>query len=766
MTPDPGRQDAVEPVARPAPETPAAPRADRFEAASRRRAGRRHRADRLARRIVTLGGLAIIASILLLLVVIAVEILPLFRPPSASPAGEAASGAAGEIVAVSVDEYRETAAVVTAAGVVGVPLSGGGSPTVTPLPDLGGAKIVAASSPVQGALVFGLSDGRIVPVRTGFRTMFDGETRRVVPESSVGPVVDALSGGTPVRAAAFLPTEDGWIAAAFAASGDGVLVAARKGRSLVGPPKETVTRRPLAAGGYGEPTAAILDKRVENLFVGTASGAVLRFDLRMKDEPRPAELVPATVRGTAAVTVLGFLIGDRTLVVGDAAGGVSSWQALAVDDAGTQRMRRVNGFRPHRGPVTLFSPSGRNKGFLTGDASGVVRIHYGTTGETRLEVAAGATRALVYAPKADGLVTAGGDGRLRNWTVNDPHPEVTWRGLFGKLWYEGYPEPAYVWQSTGGSDDSESKLCLVPLIIGTLKGTLYALLFAVPIALLAALYTSQFMHPGLRAWVKPTIELMAALPSVVLGLIAGLWLAPRVERIVPGIFLMAPCIAALALAGAVVWRRLPPAFRGRFRSGEEMALLIPLTAAGVLLAVWAGTQVEALALGGDFRTWVRETVGLTFDQRNSLVVGFAMGFAVIPLIFTISEDSLSNVPPHLPAGSLALGASRWQTALRVVLPTASPGIFSAVMIGLGRAVGETMIVVMATGNTPVMDWSLFNGFRALSANIAVEMSEAPEGGSLFRVLFVAAGLLFAMTFLVNTAAELVRLRLRRRYSHL
>ena len=140
-----------------------------------------------------------------------------------------------------------------------------------------------------------------------------------------------------------------------------------------------------------------------------------------------------------------------------------------------------------------------------------------------------------------------------------------------------------------------------------------------------------------------------------------------------------------------------------------------------------------------------------------------MGFAVIPLIFTIAEDSLAGVPQHLRAGSLALGATRWQTAIRVVVPTASPGIFSAVMIGFGRAVGETMIVLMATGNTPVMDGSIFSGFRALSANIAVELPEAPEGGTLFRVLFLAALLLFAMTFAVNTAAEVVRLRLRRKY---
>jgi phosphate transport system permease protein len=154
---------------------------------------------------------------------------------------------------------------------------------------------------------------------------------------------------------------------------------------------------------------------------------------------------------------------------------------------------------------------------------------------------------------------------------------------------------------------------------------------------------------------------------------------------------------------------------------------------------------------------------MNYDQRNSLVVGYAMGFAVVPVVYAIAEDALSSVPRSLVAGSLALGASPWQTALRVTLPAASPGIFSAIMIGFGRAAGETMIVLMATGNTPIMDFSLFNGFRALSANLATELPEADEGQTLYRVLFLSALLLFGLTFLVNTVAEAVRIRLRNKY---
>ena len=195
------------------------------------------------------------------------------------------------------------------------------------------------------------------------------------------------------------------------------------------------------------------------------------------------------------------------------------------------------------------------------------------------------------------------------------------------------------------------------------------------------------------------------------------------------------------------WSSLPITVRKHIKPGYEAFVFIPVL---VLLIVFfwnLGPVFERLAFVitdaqgqrvADFRYWWPQVTGASFEQRNSLVVGFMMGFAVIPIIFTIAEDALSNVPPALRSASLALGASRWQTAMRIVVPTASAGIFSAVMIGLGRAVGETMIVVMATGNTPVMEWNIFSGMRTLSANIAVELPEAPQFSTLYRTLFLGA----------------------------
>ena len=447
---------------------------------------------------------------------------------------------------------------------------------------------------------------------------------------------------------------------------------------------------------------------------------------------------------------------------------MSTWQVVPPPGGGERRLTRIYEFERHKGAVIDISASKREKGFATADATG--RCTSTTAPRARpccrFERGGGALRSVAIAPKADGIVTLDDGGRVAQWQLDNPHPEITWRTLFGKVWYEGYSRPEYVWQSTGGTDDFEAKFSLTPLIYGTLKGTFYALLIAVPLALLAAVYVSEFMHPSLKAYVKPIVEIMAALPSVVLGFLAGLWLAPLVERIVPGLFLIPLVLPVVIVAALLAWQLMPIGVRGRIEAGTEVFLLIPVVVAGVWLALVLGGLVEALLLGGNYRGWLLSALGLTYDQRNSLVVGIAMGFAVIPIIFTIAEDSLANVPGHLRAGSLALGANRWQTALRIVLPTASPGIFSAIMIGFGRAVGETMIVLMATGNTPVMDWSIFNGFRAMSANIAVELPEAPEQGTLFRVLFLAAFLLFCLTFVLNTVAELVRLKLRRKYRYL
>jgi phosphate transport system permease protein len=272
------------------------------------------------------------------------------------------------------------------------------------------------------------------------------------------------------------------------------------------------------------------------------------------------------------------------------------------------------------------------------------------------------------------------------------------------------------------------------------------------------------MAPMMRRKVKPLIELMEALPTVVLGFLAGLWLAPFVENNLLGIFSVLVILPLSILLMSFFWVQLPSELRHRIPDGWESGILIPVIVVFTALSFAIAPPLEALFFGGDMRFYLTNELGINYDQRNAMVVGFAMGFAVIPTIFSIAEDAIFTVPKHLTYGSLALGATPWQSLYRVVLPTASPGIFSALMIGMGRAVGETMIVLMATGNTPIMDINIFEGMRTLAANIAVEIPESEVDSTHYRILFLAALVLFMFTFMFNTVAEVIRQRLRDKYS--
>ena len=352
------------------------------------------------------------------------------------------------------------------------------------------------------------------------------------------------------------------------------------------------------------------------------------------------------------------------------------------------------------------------------------------------------------------------------WTLDNKHPEVSIRSLWQEVWYESYPKPDYVWQSSSANSDFEPKYSLTPLVFGTLKAAFYAMLVAMPLALMGAIYTAYFMTSKMRQYVKPSIELMGALPTVILGFLAGLWLAPIIEEYLAGLFALIIIVPLCVIAFAFAWQFLPKSTLQKIPEGWESAILIPVIILSAWFAFTVSVPLEAFLFNGTLRDWFKTELGIGYDQRNALVVGIAMGFAVIPTIYSIAEDAIFSVPKHLTVGSLALGATTWQTMTKVVLLTASPGIFSAVMIGLGRAVGETMIVLMATGNTPVMDLSVFQGLRTLAANIAVEMPESAVDSTHYRVLFLAALVLFMFTFIFNTLAEIIRQRLREKYSSL
>ncbi|MDZ7288926.1 MAG: ABC transporter permease subunit [candidate division KSB1 bacterium] len=726
--------------------------------------------DHLATGVVTTGGLLVIASIIGLFVLFVFVIAPLWRDAKVTaiaqmPGIQLGIAPDARLLAIDCDEYQQIGLLLTTDGVVqfyDIPTAQPKERFRLPLP--AGATLTNAQlSPNGQSLAAGMCTGAIVFAELNYHHTLDGSQRAYSPAVTMVESLQLDSLGQPLEhlAVAGSPNAN-LIAVAITADRRLVLYTRTVETSLFGA-GEALVSQPVVAQLAASPTALAIEQSLGSFYVGLENGALLKYDLQEPSSPRLVENVQAA---NAAITTLGFLIGERSLVVGDAQGGVNVWfESFDENGLGPRQLRKAHTLAGHRTAVRAFAPSQRNRTFLTGSEDGEIILHFATNQRVlyRSKLPGASVRFIELAPKADGALVVDAQQQILHLSIDNPHPEANWRAFFGKIWYEGYGKPDYVWQSSSGTDDFEAKLSLIPLIFGTLKGTFYALLFALPIGVLSALYVSQFMHPKLRGMVKPTMEIMAALPSVVLGFIAGLWLAPRVQPVVPGILMMLVAIPLVALLFGWLWQKMPKQWTQRLTSGAEIFLLVPVIVLAGWMCISASATIEHVLFGGDFRQWLLDTFRLSYDQRNAFVVGLVMGFAVVPIIFTISEDALSSVPASLTAASLALGATRWQTAVHVILPSASPGIFSAAMVGFGRAVGETMIVLMATGNTPVMDWNIFNGFRTLSATIAVEIPEAPVAGTLYRTLFLAALLLFIMTFIVNTAAEVIRQRMRLKY---
>ena len=536
------------------------------------------------------------------------------------------------------------------------------------------------------------------------------------------------------------------------------------GETLLDEPKIETKQLTIAEGLPGPITALAMDTSGKTLYAGTANGCLVLWEFDDGGKIVYHDVIPA-FRDKRAITSLALMLGEISLAVGDDRGELTTWTEIREDlpdgRESSRTFRQIHELSRHDRPVSDIIPSRRDKSLVSLGQEGTACLDYMTSGRALLSIAAEEPMTRFgYSPRGNALIGLGNQGKLRVWKIVCPHPEISWGTLFGKIHYEGYAEPAYKWQTTG----DEPKFSLVPIIFGTLKSTFYAMFFALPLALAGAIYTSYFTTPGFKKAIKPIVEIMAAVPSVVIGFLILLWLAPLMGKWLVAVFASLVTIPVGFLIFMGFWQAVRKYdWAKRMEHGYEFLVLTPVLIAGAGLACLLAGPIESGLFHGNFRQWLFEVMQKPYDPLNSLVVAFGLGFAVIPIIFSISEDALSNIPYSLTAASLALGASRWQTLWRVILPSASPGIFAAVMIGFGRAVGETMIVFMAAGNTPLMDVSPFNGFRTLSANIAQEMPEAAVGGTLYRVLFLCAVLLFMLTFLLNTLAEVVRQHLRKKY---
>ena len=737
--------------------------------------------DRFMNYFIKLGGLAVILSVFGIFLFIFSQVLPLFSPAKVKPIIRIQTEKLYGNVILGIDEWGEYPFLLDQKGVFhfyDIDYDSGriGERSVvkkTPQLDFQGNLVIQKYDPATQKIFFASDQGEVQIVQISYKPVFVGEKRTIEVFLKSEPLIQLkkpekvididFTQQAGLRTIVVI-TEDSdrrkrlWVSN-FAAK-----------TNLFG--KTTLKRiADLDLSDYlpSEPRRVLVDSGGLALMVQMVDDRIL-YLRKSEDTYLTEQVIDSPTEGK--ITSLFWLLGRSSLVVGSELGELAIISQSLNTQTNRLQFQTIKKLKVGTESIQRGSISLRNRAFLV-QAGESLHIYYATTGEKIWQHSISSVpKAMALNPKYDKIFVLDRSGELNIHQLEDPHPESSWATFFNKLWYEGQSEPQYVWQSTGGDSGFEPKLSMVPLIFGALKGTLYALLFAIPIAILAAIYTSQFLKPSYKKVIKPAMEIMASLPSVVLGFMGALVLAPILDSRMPSFIAVLIAAPLFSIVVGWSWGALPKSTRNLIPNGMEFLVFIP-----ILLLVswffwqyggpWLENQLFYILREGekvvDFRTWWTDFSGLTFEQRNCLVVGIMMGFAVIPIIFTIAEDSMTNVPAYLRSASLALGASRWQTTLRVILPTAFSGIFSALMIGFGRAVGETMIMVMATGNTPIMSMNLFDGMRTLSANIAVELPEAPHHSTLYRALFLGALLLFLLTFILNTLAEVLRQRIRNKY---
>lgn len=727
--------------------------------------------DIAVRQLMSLGGLGVIIALCLIFVFIFMLVIPLFFSPKLefSHSLKLPQKDFGTSHYLILEEQNQVAARVTLKGITFFAVKNGEIKLEYLVPRIGNATVTSVSEDLSknGVFAFVMSNGQVMIVKVDFQVSYPNDKRLITP------IVKFPFGDEPIKLGNIDIKN---LAIQFSENDTNLAVIATQGNYLIHLQKEeggflqldeeaSSTQYELKKyeiQGIDAPLELLLEPAHKYLYILDAKGALTLLDI--SDRKNIVFLDKKQLNNEEQqVSKLSLLIGGISVLVAYQNGLVEQWFPIKAKEINLQKIRE---FTAARSKILDVQTEQRKKSFTYVSEAGKIFVQH-TTSQRQIiaeKISPEAIDLVNISPRGD-LVVTQSQSQLHFYHLDNEHPEVSWHSLWEKVWYENYPEPQYVWQSSSSSNDFEPKFSLVPLSFGTIKAAFYAMIFAAPLAILGAIFTAYFMAPTMRKVVKPTVEIMEALPTVILGFLAGLWLAPFIENHLFAIFLLLLSLPLFVLLSSLAWENLPKRYTSQF-DGWQAAILAPLLILSCILVISVAPVIEFWIFPKGFQYWLLHTLKIPYDQRNSLVVGIAMGVAVIPTIFSIAEDAVFSVPKHLTLGSLALGATTWQTLSRVVILTASPGIFSAMIIGFGRAIGETMIVLMATGNTPIIDFNIFQGMRTLSANIAVEMPESEVNSTHYRILFLAALVLFVFTFFFNTIADVVRHRLRKRYSSL
>ncbi len=732
----------------------------------------RNNVDRAWRYVISIGGIGVIVFVMLIMFFLMYVVVPLFAPATVSEkASYVIPGPADSpTLFYELDEYKETGIRVSQSGVVTGFNVQTGKVLFSAKLNFSGASITSFTQieDSERLMAFGLSNGQVQIIKFGYTLTYPNDKRLVSVHLTYpfGKEGLEVSNSAIQHLAVRLDESELTLVMQDARSNSILVKKFEKTDSFM---SDDVSLELSAEGSIEAPNNIKwlrLGGQGKNLYLITASGKTFFYNIANTEHIEPVQTVQLTnAAKNERITSVKFLLGSFSLMIGTNQGRVIQWFPVRGSD-NLSRLQEIRHFDANSAIEGLNIEHNR-KGFVSIDADQNFTLFYSTSERKMATVPLDSEANLIeLSPRSDGALVEQKNGQIIFFDIENEYPEVSFYSLWDKVWYEGYDKPSYVWQSSSASADYEPKFSMVPLTFGTLKAALYSMLFAIPIAILAAIYTAFFMNKQSRAYIKPIIELIEALPTVILGFLAGLWLAPYMEAHLSGFFAIFFILPLGILLVGFGFSKLPDRLKLWVPMGARSLLMIPVVLFLGWLAMVLNNPLQEIFFHGDMRHWLTASAGIDFDQRNAMVIGFAMGFALIPTIFSVAEDALYNVPAYLVNGSLALGASGWQTIVGVVLPTASPGIFSAIMLGFGRGVGETMIVLMASGNTPLMDANLFEGMRTLAANLAVEMGEAELYSTHYRVLFLSGLLLFIFTFIFNSIAEVVRERMRKRYGSL